>query len=370
MKITKLKTFITRGVERNWLFVKVETDAGVHGWGEATLEFHPLIVEAAIQDLSRHIVGQDPTRIEYLWQTMFRHRFWRGGVVMNSAISGVDQALWDIAGKAYDAPVYKLLGGECRDRIRVYAHGGWKNAAELLDLGFTGMKMGYADPETNSADPDLLGENVRKACEAVPKDFAVMVDNHGTATPQDAHQQILACEPYNLLFFEEPCPPDNVEVLSRLAAAHYRTPLATGERLYTRWGFQRVIENQWVAVVQPDLCHAGGISEVRRIAAMAETYYIKVAPHNPNGPVSTAASLHLCAAIPNFLILEYYHANEPWRSQFQTQDETIAVKDGYLELPTAPGLGIDLDEDLLMSRPYEPLTVWGRFGEDGGPLDV
>ena len=363
MKITEVKTFVMRGVERNWLFIKIETDEGVHGWGEATLEFHALIVEQAVQELSRHLVGQDPSRIEYLWQTMFRHRFWRGGVVMNSAISGVDHALWDIAGKVRDAPVYKLLGGECRDRLRLYGHGGPDNVQELLDLGFTGIKTGGADIES-------LTDNVRRVREIAGKDFAIMVDNHGVSTPQDAHQKILAIEPYDLLFFEEPCPPDNPDVLARIAAAHYRTPIATGERLFSRWDFWRVVENQWVAVLQPDLCHAGGISECRRIAAMAETYYIQMAPHNPNGPVSTAACLHLAAAIPNFLTLEYVYTNEPWRSQVQKQAKKMVAVDGHLELPTAPGLGIDLDEEVLRSRPYEPMPLWGNFADDGSLLDV
>jgi galactonate dehydratase len=356
VKITEVKTFVMRGVERNWLFVKVETDEGVHGWGEASLEFTTLTVQTAVEEMAGHLIGQDPTRVEHLWQTMFRHGFWRGGVVLNSAISGLDQALWDITGKAYGVPVYKLLGGACRDRIRLYAHGGWQTVEPLKELGFTGMKTG-ADVE-----------NVRRAREIGGEDFALMVDNHGMSTPHQAHRRILDLEPYDLLFFEEPCPPDNPDVLAPLAATRYRTPLATGERLFTRWGFRRVLENQWVSIIQPDICHAGGISEVRRIAAMAETYYVEVAPHNPYGPISTAACVHLCAAIPNFAILEYVYSNEPWRSKAQV--EPLVVRDGYAELPTAPGLGVDLDEDVLRSRPYEPIPFGHRYADDGSVADI
>ncbi|MBM3215777.1 galactonate dehydratase [Candidatus Poribacteria bacterium] len=361
MKVTDVRTYVMRGVERNWVFVKVCTDEGIHGWGEASLEWKERTVEQAVHEVARHVIGKDPTRIEHLWQTMFRHGFWRGGVILNTALSGIDQALWDITGKAYGVPVYKLLGGACRERIRLYGHGGPQTALELRDLGFTAMKTGAGSPDQVKANLEAIRGNVGDA-------FDIMIDNHGMSTPQEAHQQILAAEPYRLLFFEEPCPPDNPEVLAPLASSRYRTPLATGERLYTRWGFRQVIENQWVSVIQPDLCHAGGISEVRRIAAMAETYYIQVVPHNPYGPVSTAACVHLCAAIPNFLILEYVFTNEPWRTR--VQKDPLIIREGHAELPTSPGLGIDLDEDVIASRPFTEDGIAGRFADDGGVQDI
>ena len=372
-KITNVETFIMQAVERDWLFVKIETDAGVHGWGEATLEQKEKTVETAIHEMARYIIGQDPTRIEHLWQIMFRHGFWRGGVVLNSALSGIDQALWDIAGKLYGVPVYKLLGGACRDRIRVYAHGHPNEAREIIGEGYTGIKMGSAPVEKR---PDRFVverfvESVAAMREVVGTDVDIMVDNHGQSRPQQAIKMIRAVEDYDLLFFEEPTPPDNPDALQPIADCHFSTDIATGERLFTRWGFRTVIEKQLVAVIQPDLCHAGGISEVRRIAAMAETYYIQVAPHNPYGPVSTAACVQLAAAIPNFLILEYVRTNEPWRSRVQL-GEPMRARNGYIELPTAPGLGIDLDEEVLKSRPYNPgdRAIYGKFHEDGSVADV
>jgi galactonate dehydratase len=371
MKITAVKTFLMHAVERNWLFVKVETDEGLYGWGEASLEWKERTVEQAVHQLADHLIGEDPTRIEHLWQTMYRHGFWRGGVVLNSALSGIDQALWDLTGKAYGVPVYKLLGGPVRDHVRVYAHGGPQEVAEILADGFTGIKSG---PGVNTAQSDAavvrgFARHVEALREAAGPDVDLMIDNHGTSRPGQAVKMIRAVDDGGLLFFEEPCPPDNPAVLRPLAECHFTTDLATGERLFTRWGFREVIENQWVGVIQPDLCHAGGISEVRRIAALAETYYILVAPHNPYGPVSTAAGLHLCAAIPNFLILEYVRTNEPWRSQVQKGEPQRQIN-GSLELPTAPGLGIDLDEEILLSRPYAPAPPPHPLWADGAVADV
>lgn len=373
MQITSIRPFLMRAAERNWLFVKVETDEGIHGWGEASLELKELTVAQAVRDLEPFLVGQDPTRIEHLWQTLYRSGFWRGGVVLNSALSGIDQALWDVTGKAYGVPVYKLLGGPVRDRIRLYAHGGCDQVPAIREAGFTGVKCGPGVDTTSQRDYEVARGFrgwVQRMLEAAGPGMDVMIDNHGTSRPQQAIRMLDAVDDLGLLFFEEPCPPDNPDALEPLARRGFRTGLATGERLFTRWGFRTILEKQWVSVIQPDLCHAGGISEVRRIAAMAETYYIQVAPHNPYGPVSTAACLHLCAAIPNFLILEYVWTNEPWRTRVQV-GEPIRAENGYLRLPEAPGLGIDLDEELISSRPYEPVDVgsYRRYDADGAVAD-
>lgn len=363
-----------RAVERNWLFVKVETDAGLHGWGEASLELKERAVAQAVQDLEPFLLGQDPTRIEHLWQILYRHGFWRGGVVLNSALSGIDQALWDLTGKAYGVPVYRLLGGAVRDRVRLYCHGGPQDLPAIRGAGFGAVKSGPGVDTSSHRDKDVADrfrEYVQELREASGADVDLMIDNHGTSRPQQAVQMLSAVDDLGLLFSEEPCPPDNPDVLEPLMRRGFKTALATGERLYTRWGFRTILEKQLVSVIQPDLCHAGGISEVRRIAAMAETYYVRVAPHNPYGPVSTAACLHLCAAIPNFLLLEYVWTNEPWRSRIQKGDPIRAVN-GCLELPEAPGLGLDLDEELMATRPYEPMdpTVYGRFDSDGAVADA
>lgn len=373
MKIRAVRPFLMRAAERNWLFVKVETDEGLHGWGEASLELKELTVAQAIRDVEPFLVGHDPTRIEHLWQTMRRQGFWRGGVVLNSALSGIDQALWDLTGKAFGVPVYKLLGGAVRDRVRLYAHGGPDEVPAIREAGFTGVKCGPGIDTTTQRDHQVargFGEWVRRMLEAAGPDMDVMIDNHGTSRPQQAIRMLAEVDDLGLLFFEEPCSPDNTDLLEPLARRGFRTGIATGERLFTRWGFRTLLEKQLVSVIQPDLCHAGGISEVRKIASAAETYSIQVAPHNPYGPVSTAACLNLCAAIPNFLILEYVWTNEPWRSRVQL-GEPQRAQEGYLALPTAPGLGIDLDEELIASRPYEPVDIstYRRYDADGAVAD-
>jgi galactonate dehydratase len=235
------------------------------------------------------------------------------------------------------------------------------------------VKCGPGVDTTSQRDHQVaqgFREWVLRMREAAGPDMDLMIDNHGTSRPQQAIRMLAAVDDLGLLFFEEPCPPDNPDVLEPIARQGFKTGIATGERLFTRWGFRTLLEKQWVSVIQPDLCHAGGISEVRRIAAMAETYYVQVAPHNPYGPVSTAACLHLCTAIPNFLILEYVWTNEPWRSRVQKGDPMRADA-GYLALPEAPGLGIDLDEDVICSRPYQPVEIgaYRRFDADGAVAD-
>lgn len=381
MRISAVRPFLMRAAERNWLFVKVETDAGLHGWGEATLELKERTVAEAIREVEPFLLGQDPTRIEHLWQLLYRHGFWRGGVVLLSAFSGIDQALWDLTGKAYGQPVYRLLGGPVRDRIRLYAHGGPGQAGTLREAGFTGIKCGPGVDTSSPRQHEVAArfvDHVRELRDAAGAEMDLMIDNHGTSRPAQAAAMLAELEDaqrkdprLGLLFFEEPVPPDNVDALLPLTRAGFRTPLATGERLFTRWGFRTLLEQQLVSVVQPDLCHAGGISEVRRIAAMAETYYVNVAPHNPYGPVSTAACLHLCAAIPNFLILEYVAGNEEWRARVQKGEPQLA-RDGYLALPEAPGLGIDLDEEVLLAHPYRPMDLhtYQRFDADGAVADA
>ncbi|MBI4219025.1 MAG: galactonate dehydratase [Chloroflexi bacterium] len=373
MKVTDIKTFLMHGVRRNWLFVKVLTDEGIHGWGEGTLELHEHAVEAAVHAIAPRVVGRDPTQIEKLWQAMYRHGFWRGGPVIGSAISAIDQALWDITGKAYDQPVYKLLGGAVRDRVRAYTHASdLRGARELVDDGFTAFKTGGWEVGRNSFSEEQGPAALRKKIASMRKELGqqidIMVDNHGRDRASIAIKKIAAVEEFGLLFFEEATPPDNLDALAQVRSSGVKTDLATGERLYFRWGFKDLLERRLVDVIQPDICHGGGISELRRIAAHAETEYIKVAPHNPNGPVACAASVHLCAAIPNFLILETAR-DMPWHDRVQKQP--LVIKDGYFELPTSPGLGIDLDEKVIRSRPFQPHKYVGSWDErDGGVADV
>ncbi len=371
MKITDVKTMIMHGTNRNWLFVKVLTDEGIYGWGEGTLEGQEKTVEQAIHHMSPRIIGQDATQVEKHWQVLYRHGFWRGGVVLNSAISAIDQALWDIQGKALGVPVYRLLGGAVRDKVRAYTHAhDEKDSKEYVNAGFTGIKTGgwY----TNEAIDErkvvpMLRERIAKMRQALGPNVDIMIDNHGRSRPALAIRQIQAIEEFGLLFFEEAVPPDDLDAMAEVRRVPFKTDLATGERLFTRWGYKELLERELVDIIQPDVCHCGGISELRRIAAMAEISYTLCAPHNPNGPVATAASIQLAAAIPNFNILEF--AQTPvWHDK--VQKEPLKPVNGYFALPTKPGLGVDLDEEVIKSRPYDGRPYSGSFYADGGVADV
>jgi len=377
VKIKQVQTKLAYGGRQTWVFVLVETDAGITGVGEASLEGKERAVEAAVAELGRRVIDRDPTRIEQNWQIMYRHGFWRGGVVLNTALSGIEQALWDITGKDLDVPVYRLLGGAARDRVELYTHCGGGSAEQLADNGaalvqegWRALKIGSLGFEgfaTGSACIRATVERVQALREAVGPEVRIMMDAHGRPTPSQAIRLIRALEPFDLAFFEEPVPPDNVDAFARLAGASLDTPLATGERLFTKWGYRELLERQYVDIIQPDVCHDGGILETRKIAAMAETYYVKVAPHNPNGPVATAASIQLGACLPNFSILEYA-SNQPWRDEVIM--EPLAIDGGYVPLPDRPGLGVALNHGAIERLAHRPQDYGGAFWEDGGVADV
>ena len=375
MKITEIKTFLMHGGRRNWVFCKVETDEGVHGWGEGTLERHEEAVAAGIKTLASRLIGRDPTEIEKNWQIMYRHGFWRGGVVMGSAMAAIDIALWDLTGKVYNLPIYKMLGGAVRDRVKAYTHAqDLVGGKEAVEQGFSAFKTGgwivgrQAFKEEDVVD--ARHEKIKGMRQDLGPDVDIMIDNHGRAHPSLAIRQIDAIEEFNLKFFEEPVPPDNLDAMEQVRRAGHRTDIATGERLFFRYGFRDILHRRLTDVIQPDIAHTGGISEIKRIASMAEIEYIKFAPHNPNGPLATAASLHVCATVPNFLILETAR-DMPWHDKVQTNP--VQIKDGYFELPTAPGLGTDLDESVIAERPFDPqqdryVGSWNE--EDNSPADV
>ncbi len=376
MKVTDVRTAMV-GVDRqNWLFVFVDTDAGITGVGEASLEGFERTVETAVHELSRFLVDQDPQRIVHHWQSMYRHNFWRGGVTLNSALSGIEQALWDIRGKSLDVPVYSLFGGPTRDRVRAYTHchgatpeEAVADALDIVSRGFNAFKMGVSNvhAEDDREAARLAVARVAAVREAVGPKVDIMLDNHGRAIPPDAVELMDALQPYSLLFYEEPTPPDNIHVLGRLRQAGSSVPLATGERLFTKFGFRELLEQQFVDFIQPDICHAGGILEMHSIAAMAEAHYVKLAPHNPNGPVATMASIHLAASIPNFLILEQAKQTPAWED---VSGKTTTVVDGYFQLPTDPGLGVTIDEAAIERHPYRQRGYNQRFGADGSVLDI
>ena len=378
MKVTELRTYVTWGEPRNWVFVKVITDQGIYGWGEATLEGRETTVRACVEEIGPVLIGKDPLAVEHHWQAIYRHGFWRGGVVLNSALAALDQALWDIRGKAWGVPVYRLLGGPTRERIRLYTHVGIydpnlleEDARRDVADGFTAVKTGAwagdaALPETelNAA----FADRVRRLRDVVGPSVDIMIDNHGRSRPSAAVRLMEALQPYNLLWLEEPTQPDDLESLARVRAAGPMMDLATGERLYSKWDYVPLFERRLIDVIQPDLCHAGGITETKKIAAMAEAYYVQVAPHSPQGPVSTAAAAHLALAIPNFLILEFVRS-APYRDRVLR--EAWTVRDGHLDVPDRPGLGIDLDEDALASSPMRPVGIpRGAWAADGSVADV
>ena len=378
MKITEIRTTITWAGLRNWVLVKIMTDKGLYGWGEATLEGKEETVQTAVKELGDTLIGKNPLAVEHHWQTLYRHGFWRGGVVLNSALAALDHALWDIRGKAWDVPVYALLGGPTRDYLRLYTHVGIYKPEEIIEDalkdvadGFTAMKTGAWKGDSVLPEPERIqkfAERIGQLREAVGPKVDIMVDDHGRGRPASAMRLMQALEPYHLFFLEEPTQPDDLDGLARIRAANPKMDLATGERLYSKWDFLPLFEKRLIDIVQPDLAHAGGITETKKIAAMAEAYYVQVAPHNPQGPVSTAACAHLGMAIPNFLVLEYVRS-EPYRDQ--VLKEAWPVENGRLIVPDRPGLGVDIDEDMALSSPPRLSRVpRGAFGADGSAMDV
>ena len=378
MKITEIRTLISWAGLRNWVVVKVLTDTEIYGWGEATLEGKEPTVEAAVHQLGEQLIGHDPLAVEHHWQVLYRHGFWRGGVVLNSALAALDQALWDIRGKAWGVPVYRLLGGPTRNHIRLYTHVGIyqpelmvEDAQRDIADGYTAMKTGAWAGDAALPEAERIAafaERIGLLRKTVGPSIDIMVDDHGRGRPSSAVRLMQALEPYNLFFLEEPTQPDDVDGLARVRAAGPKMDLATGERLYSKWDFRTLLEQRLVDVIQPDLCHAGGISECKKIAALAEAYYVKVAPHNPQGPVATAAAAHLAMAIPNFHILEYVR-QEPYRDQ--ALREAWVVEKGNLTVPDRLGLGVDLNEEVLLASPPRlQRRPRNAFMADGSVFDV
>jgi len=383
MRITSLGARVVNAGRRNWVFVRIETDQpGLVGWGEASLEVKTRGVLGAIEDAAPLVVGEDPHRVEHLWQALYRQQFFRGGPVEMSALSGIDQALWDIKGKDLGVPVWQLLGGRVRDRVRFYDHlgGGASEAvygemrpegvAELARRsvadGFDALKL-LAVPRTLPLDSlsriRAAAAALEAVREAVGDSVAVMVDLHGRTTAAMAIQYGRAMADAGPWFFEEPVPPEDVDGHEIVARALPGIPIATGERLIGRWAFRPFFERSAIAVAQPDVCHSGGISEVRRIAAMAEAHGIAVAPHNPLGPIATMANLHIAVATPNHLIQEVMRSDVPWRDDVVSGVPPIVA--GHMDPPGAPGLGIEVDEAAAAAHPYEPEPQYRWFHEDG-----
>jgi galactonate dehydratase len=363
MQITALETF---QVAPRWLFLKISTDEGIAGWGEPIVEGKADTVAACVAELSHLLVGKNPLAIEAHWQVLFRGNFYRGGPVLSSALAGIDQALWDIAGKVHGVPVHELLGGPVRDKVRMYRWVGGKSPDEIADAGRRAVSDGFdalkCAPHGQVTHLDKPAEirrfvgMIEALREAVGDSVDIGIDFHGRFTLPQARRTLPLLEPLLPFFVEEPLPPEFSAQIGELTHAT-SIPIATGERLFSRWDFEPVL-SAGISVAQPDLSHAGGISEVRRIAAAAETRNVAVAPHCPLGPIALAASLAIDFAIPNFLIqeqslgIEYNSGNE--LLDYLVDPTVFAFTDGYVARPTAPGLGIEVDEQAVRRAAEHP----------------
>jgi galactonate dehydratase len=346
LRITRIETFL---VKPRWLFLKIHTNAGIVGLGEPITEGRALTCAAAVKEVEPYLTGKDPRQVVHHWQAIYRHAFYRGGPILTSVLSGIDMALWDIKGKALGVPVYELLGGPTRTRVRVYAHA--RTPQQMLESkkqGFTAFKTGPAKRRPSRyvetpAEVQFAVENFAELRKTVGNDVDIAIDFHGAISPATAKLLIKGYEPYQPYFIEEPCQAQNHDIMAEIARGTH-LPIATGERVFTKWGFREVLEKKAATILQPDMCHAGGITEVRLIAGMAEAYYANIAPHNPLGPISLAAGVQLAAAIPNFLCQEQVSLGEGYLKK------PFTVRDGYLDLPTGPGLGVELDDNAMAGK--------------------
>ena len=389
MKITRLSTRVVNAEMRNWVFVRVETDSpDLVGWGEATLEWKTKAVVGAIEDLAPLLIGRDPRDIEQAVRVLKKHSFWRLGVIGMSAVSGIEMALWDILGKALGVPVWRLLGGKVRDKVKVYTHlglGDMRAVYETLDAepllarahevvakGYTAFKAVFI-PYTHYHAPlpevDKVGRMMEALRKAVGPTIEVMVDFHGRpASAAAALAYIDALAPGRPMFVEEPLPPGEIDGL-KVVAAHSKVPLATGERLVDRAEFAELLAARVVSIVQPDICHCGGLLEAKKIAAMAEAVSVGVAPHNPLGPIAGVAALHFAVSTPNHVIQEEMVGAVPW--YFEVVDGPIRLVDGFWQVPEAPGLGITVNEAACERHPYRPeiIATGAAVLDDGAIVD-
>lgn len=355
MKITKLECFI---VPPRWCFLKIETDEGIVGWGEPVVEGRANTVKEAVNEMADYLIGKDPLRIEDHWNALYRGGFYRGGPILMSAIAGIDQALWDIKGKYYNAPVYQLLGGACRDSIRVYSWIGGdrpsevgKAAKDVVDAGFTAVKMNGTEELQYIDSYEKIDQAVARIAavrEAVGDYVGIGIDFHGRVHKPMAKILAKELEPYRPMFIEEPVLPENNEALKEIAR-NTNIPIATGERMFSRWDFKGLLSDGYVDIIQPDLSHAGGITECKKIASMGEAYDVALAPHCPLGPIALASSLQIDATSHNAFIQEqslgihYNQGND--LLDYITDPSVFTYKDGHVEIPQGPGLGITINEE-------------------------
>ena len=364
MKITNITAWLVRP---RWCFVEVETDQGLTGWGEAVIEGKASTVKACVEEMTEYLIGQDPQNIEDIWTMLYRAAFYRGGPILMSAISGIDQALWDIKGKYFQAPVYQLMGGKCRDRMKVYSWVGGdrpsdvaRAAKERQEAGFTAIKMN-ATEELQMVDSydkiDAVLERVASIRESTGKNFGIAIDFHGRVHKPMAKILAKKLEEFDPMFIEEPVLCENMEDFKEIAAC-CNIPIATGERLFSRWDFKRLLTAGGVDIIQPDLSHAGGITEVKKIAAMAEAYDVALAPHCPLGPIALAACLQVDATSYNAFIQEqsigiHYNVGKSVLDYIKNPEDFVFT-DGFVSLPRKPGLGVEINKELVMEENRAP----------------
>ncbi len=367
MKISDIKIYTLDAFRTNWAFIKVETDEGLYGWGEASLGTNENALEGMVADLKRLVVGRNPLEIEKMCFEVYRDIYWKGGPVLMSAISGIEIALWDIAGKYFNTPTYNLFGGKMRDKVKMYANAWFvgartpeefaAKAKRTVDLGVKALKW---DP-FGAAHMTISREQLEKSVnivgavrEAVGDKVDLLIECHGRFNPTTAIEISRELEQFKPMLMEEPCVPDNMRSTAYVRA-HSNIPISAGERGYTKYAFQEMFELDAVDYVQPDVFHTGGLMEGKKIAAMAEAKHLMVSFHNPSGPISNAAILQLAATVPNFVIHEIMLTDGSFRKKIT--NEEVVFDDGYILIPDKPGLGIDVNIDEVLARPYTPRNL-------------
>ena len=367
MKITDIKTFVVDCYRTNWVFVKVETDEGISGVGEGTLEYKEKALLGAVEHIRSALVGKDPRQIEKHYHDIYRDAYWRGGAVLMSALSAVETALWDILGKSLGVPVYQLLGGKVNDDCRIYVNGWFAGAKEpeefaekakkAVERGVTALKwdpFGKSYLQISNQDLARALRCIAAVREAVGNQVDLLIEGHGRFDVPTGIRIARELEPFHPMWFEEPVPPNNLEALQAVREKS-PVPIAAGERLYTRFDYNDLFRTRAADYIQPDVSHAGGILELKKIAAAAEAHYIPFAPHNPSGPIANAATLQLAACCPNFCILEIMYSDVAYRKY--VTDESLTYKDGRIQIGDKPGLGITLNEEECRKHPYVEHTL-------------
>lgn len=367
MKITDVKTFNVFSYRTNFVFVKIETDEGISGIGEGTLEYKENALLGAIEDIKRVLIGRDPRQVELITHELYRDSYWRVGPVLMSAISAVDMAMWDIKGKLAGMPIYDMLGGKVRDEVPMYANGWFPgaktveefaNAAKAVrEKGIKAIKFdpfGKAYMHLERSEFNAAIEKLEAVRGAVGNDVEILVEGHGRFDIATGIKIANAIKPYDPFFFEEPTPPDSFDAIAEVRRKS-PVPIAGGERVYSLMHMREYLDKGCADFVQPDLSHCGGISAVKKMAAMAETYYVNVAPHNPSGPVANAATLNLAGCIRNFRILEIMLTDVSWRKELT--NEHVVFNNGCIQIPNGPGLGLELNEEACMRYPFQPINL-------------